>query len=117
MEKLAENTSFRLPDQFQYCMLSQCLINSSCLRYQAFLDAPDDMQYFSVLNPAYLLKQDLIHCNQYYSQTLKIFVFSSNILLELIEPKMIFLFLLYEKLSKFSRCKLFRNCSLWLVFI
>ena len=70
MEKFAENTSFRLPDQFQYCMLSQCPINSSCLRYQAFLTAPDDMQYFSVLNPAYLLKQDLIHCNQYYSQTL-----------------------------------------------
>ena len=82
MEKFAENTSFRLPDQFQYCMLSQCPINSSCLRYQAFLDAPDDMQYFSVLNPAYLLKQDLTDCNQYYSQTLKIFVAGLNGIME-----------------------------------
>lgn len=82
MEKLAENTSFRLPDQFQYCMLSQCPINSSCLRYQAFLAAPDDMLYFSVLNPAYLLKQDLIYCNQYYSQTLKIFVAGLNGMME-----------------------------------
>ena len=82
MEKFAENTSFRLPDQFQYCMLSQCSINSSCLRYQAFLAAPDDMQYFSVLNPAYLLKQDLTDCNQYYSQTLKIFVAGLNGIME-----------------------------------
>ncbi|MBP7982598.1 MAG: hypothetical protein KAY94_01595 [Kaistella sp.] len=52
------------------------------MRYQAFLDAPDDMQYFSVLNPAYLLKQDLIHCNQYYSQTLKIFVAGLNGIME-----------------------------------
>ena len=82
MEKFAENTSFRLPDQFQYCMLSQCPINSSCLRYLAFLAAPDDMQYFSVLNPAYLLKQDLTDCNQYYSQTLKIFVDGLNGIME-----------------------------------
>ena len=82
MEKFAENTSFRLPDQFQYCMLSQCPINSSCLRYLAFLAAPDDMQYFSVLNPAYLLKQDLTDCNQYYSQTLKIFVAGLNGIME-----------------------------------
>ena len=82
MEKFAENTSFRLPDQFQYCMLSQCPINSSCLRYQAFSRAPDDMQYFSTLNPTYLLKQDLAHCNQFYSQSLKVFVAGLNGMME-----------------------------------
>jgi hypothetical protein len=34
------------------------------------------------LNPAYLLKQDLTDCNQYYSQTLKIFVAGLNGIME-----------------------------------
>lgn len=82
MKKTAEHISYNLPNQFRYCILSECPNNTSCLRYQAFSSAPDDMQYFSTLNPTYLLKQDLAHCNQFYSQDMKVYVAGLNGMME-----------------------------------
>jgi len=52
------------------------------LRYQAFSRAPDDMQYFFTLKPTSLLKQDLAYCNQFCSQSLKVFVAGLNGMME-----------------------------------
>ncbi len=51
------------PSQFKHCMLAECPHSSLCLRFPAFILAPDTVVSFTMLHPEMLQTQDLLQCN------------------------------------------------------
>mgnify|MGYP003599928933 FL=1 len=74
IEETTDHIFYKLPDQFRYCMVSECPKSSTCLWYEVFTNVPSTLEHFPILNPEYLRAKDLDHCNYFYPQDLKLFV-------------------------------------------